>query len=91
MFLNCTIIDPKFDGQTKQHLTSLVKNFGTKFEIRQPDKFSKKLEKSKLVHNYVKWAEEEAYKQLGKKQSAKKTSRVSGVPKLEDANWAGTV
>ena len=91
LFLNCTIIDPKFDGQTKQNLTTLVKDFGTKFEIRKPAKFSKNLEKSKIVHNCVKWAEEEAYKQLGKKQSAKKTSRVFGVPKLEDANWAGTV
>ena len=27
---------------------------------------------------------------MGKKQTAKKTSKVFGVPKLEDANWAGT-
>ena len=90
LFLNCTIIDPSFDGQTKQNLTTKIKDFGSKFEIREPAKFAKILEKSKIVHDCVKWAQEEADKQLGKKQTAKKTSKVFGVPKLEDANWAGT-
>ena len=90
LFLNCTIIDPDFDGQTKQNLTTKIKDFGSKFEIREPAEFAKVLEKSKIVHDCVKWAKEEADKQLGKKQTAKKTSKVFGVPKLEDANWAGT-
>ena len=90
LFLNCTIIDPSFDGQTKQNLTTKIKDFGSKFEIRELTKFAKILEKSKIVHDCIKWAQEEADKQLGKKQTAKKTSKVFGVPKLEDANWAGT-
>ena len=69
LFLNCTIIDPDFDGQTKQNLTTKIKDFGSKFEIREPAEFAKVLEKSKIVHDCVKWAKEEADKQLGKKQT----------------------
>ena len=66
----------------------MKKKFGSKCEVS--DRFVKNLEKSKLVHDCLKWAKEEEEKQLGKKQTAKKTYKVK-VPKLEDANFAGTI
>lgn len=45
--------------------------------------------KSGIVENVLTWAKFKAESVLDKKQSGKKTNKLKGIPKLEDANDAG--
>merc|ERR1719487_2148922 len=48
--------------------------------------------KTGIVDIVLEWAKAKESIELGKKvdSSAKKSKRIFGIPKLEDANWAGT-
>ena len=87
LFINSTIINPSFDSQSKEFLTTSATAFGSR-----PD-YS-----GKLTQNLVKLGllEEARYllaaKNLreAKKTDGKKHSVIRGMTKLEDALWAGT-
>jgi DNA topoisomerase II len=87
IFLKSIIVNPSFDSQTKEYLTTPSTKFGSKFEIS--DKFIEQLSKIGIVEKALKLGEfkenSSASKTDGKKRS---TIRV---PKLDDANWAGTI
>lgn len=87
VFVNCLIPDPAFDSQTKERLTTAFKDFDAKFELS--DKFIEKLCKSEIAlqAQSLLMASEDAKMA---KTDGKITRDVRGVPKLEDANWAGT-
>jgi len=88
LFVNCLIVNPTFDSQTKENMTLQQNKFGSKCTFS--DKFSKQLEKSGIVESVLAYSKFKADQQLGKKQSAKKTNKLKGIAKLEDANDAGT-
>merc|ERR1719210_1259021 len=69
-------------------MTLQMSKFGSKCTFT--DKFTKQLEKCGIVESVLAWSKFKADQQLGKKQSAKKTSKLKGIAKLEDANDAGT-
>jgi len=86
-FLDSVIDNPSFSSQTKDTLTTKYDKFGFKYEVS--DLFIKKLAKSGLIEqiiNFAKFKENETLK----KTDGKKTSTLRGIPKLEDANKAGT-
>ena len=87
LFIRSTIENPSFDSQTKECLTTLQSTFGSTIEIS--DKFIEKLAKMGVLERAMKLAE---YKDshLLTKGGGKKQSSIRGIPKLEDANWAGT-
>lgn len=87
LFVNCLIENPTFDSQTKENMTLQVKSFGSKPNI--PEKFFKSLDKMGIVESIQAWAKFKESQDLTKK-SGKKSSRLKGVAKLEDANDAGT-
>ncbi|XP_064646411.1 DNA topoisomerase 2-alpha-like isoform X2 [Lineus longissimus] len=87
VFVNCLIENPSFDSQTKENMTSLVKAFGSKCQLGE--KFVTNVSKSGIVENILSWMKFKAQAQLNKKSGAK-TSKLKGVPKLDDANNAGT-
>lgn len=87
IFINCLIVNPAFDSQTKENMTTQFKKFGSKCEI--PDNFIKEFCKSGIVEVVLNWANFKAQNELIK-SSGKKQIRIKGVPKLEDANEAGT-
>lgn len=87
LFVNCLIENPTFDSQTKENMTLQVKSFGSKPVI--PEKFFKSVDKMGIVESIQAWAKFKESNDL-KKQSGKKSSRLKGVQKLEDANDAGT-
>ncbi|ODN02830.1 DNA topoisomerase 2-alpha, partial [Orchesella cincta] len=87
VFVNCLIENPTFDSQTKENMTLQVKSFGSK--CQPTDAFYAKILKSGIVENVLTWAKFKAENILDKKQSGKKTNKLKGIPKLEDANDAG--
>lgn len=87
LFVNCLIVNPTFDSQTKEHMTLQTKSFGSKCVLSE--KFITNVSKCGIVEAVLTWAKFKAQTQL-QKQSGKKQSKLRGVPKLEDANDAGT-
>ena len=86
-FINSTIVNPSFDSQTKDYLTTPPSKFGS-----QPQY------KGKLIQDLVKLGLLEEARMImeaktlrdAKKTDGKKKSVLRGIPKLEDALWAGT-
>ncbi|OAF68460.1 hypothetical protein A3Q56_03822 [Intoshia linei] len=87
LFLNVQIENPQFDSQTKENFTSAVRSFGSKCVIS--DKFVTQVIKLGIVDSILNWAALKSQDILNKK-SGVKTCRLRGIPKLEDANNAGT-
>lgn len=86
IFVNCQIVNPTFDSQTKETLTLKPSAFGSKWTM--PDDFARKVLRSGVVDNVQSIAQYHQDRQL-QASDGRKRSRVS-VTKLEDANWAGT-
>ncbi|VDM37556.1 unnamed protein product [Toxocara canis] len=88
VFVNSLIENPTFDSQTKETLTLQSKSFGSKCELSE--RFVNGVMKCGIVEAVMAWVRFKQQETLDKKCSSKKTSKLKGVPKLEDANDAGT-
>ena len=87
IFVKSTIVNPGFDSQSKETLTTPVSKFGSKAEVS--DKFIDKLYKTGIVEKIMAICEMNNAKDM-KKTDGKKKSVIKGIHKLDDANWAGT-
>jgi DNA topoisomerase-2 len=87
VFINSLIVNPSFSSQTKEALTTPVANFGSKCELS--DDFINKLAKTEIVDR-AKLMKSFHDKSGLSKTDGKKTKSIRGIPKLDDANWAGT-
>lgn len=87
VFVNCLVENPSFDSQTKENMTLQMKKFGSK--CSPSDKFFNSAMKIGIVEAILVVAMAKAEKAKGSQCSAKKQSRLLGIPKLEDANDAG--
>jgi DNA gyrase/topoisomerase IV subunit B len=87
LFLRSTIVNPQFSSQTKEQLTTQVKDFGCRIEVS--DKFIDKLWKSPIVEDIIEFCKMKETMDLAKTTDGKKKNKIY-VPKLEDALWAGT-
>ncbi|XP_013109080.1 DNA topoisomerase 2 [Stomoxys calcitrans] len=87
IFVNCLIENPTFDSQTKENMTLQAKSFGSKCVITE--KFIGMISKSGIVESVLSWAKFKAQNDIAK-TGGKKSSKIKGIPKLEDANEAGT-
>jgi len=86
VFVKALIVNPSFDSQSKETLTTPVAKFGSKCEMSE--KFYDKLFKIGIVDKALSITEFYDKKKLVK-TDGKKLSRII-VPKLDDANFAGT-
>ena len=86
-FINCTIINPTYSSQTKEELTTTVSKFGSKPEFT--GKLVDGLVKMGIVDEIVSIHEAKTAKD-SKKTDGKKRHTLRGLPKLEDAHFAGT-
>ena len=86
VFINSTIENPSFDSQTKERLITAPTKFGSKPVIT--DKFFKKVLTLGIVNKVLSFAEFKDNKNAKKTDGSKKNK--INVPKLDDANWAGT-
>lgn len=87
LFINSTIVNPSFDSQTKECLTTPVAKFGSVPVFSE--KFVKGLLKIGLLEE-AKAALEAKNARDAKKTDGKKRTTLRGIPKLDDALWAGT-
>jgi Type IIA topoisomerase (DNA gyrase/topo II, topoisomerase IV), B subunit len=88
VFVNCLIENPSFDSQTKETLDTTKPNFGS--ECNLPAKMIDYIIKSGVVERTIETANSKLTKQMQAKVKSSERGRVSGLPKLEDANDAGT-
>ena len=87
-FINSVIINPAFTSQTKEELKTKPNDFGSKCELS--DAFIKKILKTGIAEQVLLYAKLKEESMMKKKTDGKKTNNIKGVPKLEDANWAGS-
>jgi len=86
VFVNCLVENPAFDSQTKENLTTRPGTFGT--DCKLSDKFLKQVEKSGVIDSILAFAKFKQGQALKRKGGTKKT-KLTGITKLDDANFAG--
>jgi DNA topoisomerase-2 len=87
VFVNSLVENPKFDSQSKTRLTSRVGDFGSRCDF--DDKTLEAIgRRSGIMEAVVNWASRNQTKTMSK-TDGRKTGRITGIPKLDDANWAG--
>jgi len=82
-----SIINPVFNSQTKEELRLPIEKFGFVCDIN--NKFWQDISTSNLLKQLIDISVSKDLKLLSKFDSSKK-SKIKGIPKLEDANFAGT-
>ena len=87
LFLRCDIENPSFDSQTKDYMNTPFNKFGSTCSVS--DKFIEKLAKMGVMESACAITEVKDQKQA-KKTDGTKSKNIKGIPKLIDANWAGT-
>ena len=87
LFVKSTLVNPTFSSQVKSECTLKPQNFGSKFE--PPKKFIKDILKTSVQTELMALSKFKEMKELQKTDGARK-SRITGIPKLDDANKAGT-
>ena len=92
VFVNALITNPSFDSQTKELLTTRAAKFGpAQFKPRAPEKFLKSVIKhSGIVDEVLHFARAKSKRNMERKMGNRKKNKLTGVPKLDDANHAGT-
>jgi DNA topoisomerase II len=86
-YINSIVENPAFSSQTKDTLTTKTSTFGSTYKPSVA--MMKKLAKSGIVEKVIKLAEFKESAGL-KKTDGKKQIKLKGIPKLEDANKAGS-
>ena len=87
LFIRSDIENPAFDSQTKDYMNTPSSKFGSKCDVS--DKFVEKLAKLGIMDAACAITELKENK-AAKKTDGNKSKNVRGIPKLTDANWAGT-
>ena len=87
LFIRCDIENPAFDSQTKDFMNTPMAKFGSKCEVS--DKFIEKIAKMGVMDAACAITELKDNKAI-KKTDGTKSKSIRGIPKLDDANWAGT-
>ena len=88
IYLNCVIENPSFDSQAKERLITPKSKFGSQPDIS--DKFIKSLCDGGGLSEKVMQFSEFKDKSLAKKTNGTKKTKLRDIPKLDDANWAGS-
>ena len=87
LFLRCDIDNPAFDSQTKDYMNTPSSKFGSQCVVS--DKFIEKLAKMGVMDSACALTEVKENK-TAKKSDGSKSKSIRGIPKLVDANYAGT-
>ena len=87
-FINAVIVNPSFTSQTKEELKTKQNDFGSRCELSES--FIKKVLKTGIAEQVLLYAKLKEESLMKKKTDGKKVGNLKGIPKLEDANWAGT-
>ena len=87
IFVKATLENPTFSSQVKSECTSKAQDFGSKFEPIKT--FVKNALKTGIQDELLALSKFKEMKELAKTDGSRK-SKIAGIPKLDDANKAGT-
>ena len=87
IMVRSTLVNPTFGSQVKSECTLKVHEFGSKFEMTP--RFLKSILKTGIQDEILAIAKFKEFKELKKTDGSRK-SKITGIPKLDDANFAGT-
>ena len=87
VFVKATLVNPSFSSQVKSECTLKPQDFGSKFE--PPKTFIKTILKTSVQNELLALSKFREMKELKKTDGSRK-SKITGIPKLDDANKAGT-
>ena len=88
IFVRATLENPTFSSQVKSECTLKVPEFGSKFEM--PKTFVKNVLKTGVSDELTALSKFKEMKELAKTDGGARKSKITGIPKLDDANKAGT-
>ena len=88
VIVRSTIVNPSFKSQTKDELTTPVSKMGSKWELDSKD-ITGLVTKLGLMDRLME-AQAAADDKAAAKTDGKKRTRITGIPKLEDASMAGS-
>lgn len=89
LFINSTIGNPEFDSQSKKKLTTKEDEWiNDGYACVLNEKFINELCKTGIIEEITRSALSKQESEL-KKMNSKKTNKLIGIPKLEDAHFAG--
>ena len=88
IFVNAVIENPSFDSQTKDYLNTSQSKFGSTCEVSSS--VIDKLAKMGILNTSCELTEIKD-KKNAKKTDGNKNKNIRGIPKLVDANYAGTI
>jgi DNA topoisomerase-2 len=88
VFVKATLENPTFSSQVKSECTSKTQDFGSKFE--PPKNFIKNVLKTGIQEELTALSKFKEMKELKKTDGGARKSKITGIPKLDDANKAGT-
>jgi DNA topoisomerase-2 len=89
IFVKATLENPTFSSQVKSECTLKVPDFGSRFEM--PKTFVKNVLKTGISDELTALSKFKEMKELAKTDGGARKSKITGIPKLDDANKAGTV
>lgn len=87
LFLRATVLNPSFNSQTKEQLTTPSKDFGCTITVS--DAYITKIYKSAITEEILEICKIKENLLLSKTSDGKKKNKIY-IQKLEDALWAGT-
>ena len=88
VMVNATLVNPSFSSQVKSECTLRPQEFGSRFE--PPATFVKSIMKTGIKDLVLAMSKFKEQSELKKTDGARK-SKITGIPKLDDANSAGTM
>jgi DNA topoisomerase II len=88
LFVRSTIVNPSFSSQTKELLTTPIKDFGCKVEVSE--QFISKIYKSGIVEEIISFTKYKNNRELLKTTTDTRNKVRLRIDKLDDANNAGT-
>jgi DNA topoisomerase-2 len=87
VFVKATLVNPSFSSQVKSECTLKPQEFGSKFD--PPKSFIKNILRTSIQKELLALSKFKEMKEL-KKSDGTRRSKITGIPKLDDANRAGT-
>ena len=88
VFVKAVLVNPTFSSQTKVECTSKASSFGSKMDI--DEECIKKISKLGIMNEAIALAKHKEMRELNK-TDGKKRLTLKDVPKLDDANKAGSI
>lgn len=87
LYLDCSIVNPRYSSQTKDNLMTEIKDYKTSWEV--PDKMINKIVKSSIIQSILDWADakakQEEIKELRKLNKEAAKTNPKHVEKFTDA------